>query len=1069
MDSHPLSPALDTAAMTSTTTSPIAPVLHSVTCTQAGDKPAFALTWTSESTSLSVVINVTDAQGKAVAGTSQIGKNGGSWQASAILSGDQPYYVQLSLDRAVGIVSAKALLLFVPVSGITTAYDGQRLTLSWKPLSVVPQGFAVLLQTAAGNQTALATVGNGIEFEVAAGIRDVAGPWSVLVTPHAPLSSGPQSAAATVYTARPLIRQARVIGSTGPAAALTQLRLELELGATTPQSANVVAAVRQGGEVVALSAPVQVIWSDKLGTTTASVTGYFNLGLVFEVTAALSAATAGQALGPESSGVPLLLAPPSGLQASVRVDGSQVLVTTTIEPAPGVAQPTGSVIALNGPGLPATTGTLGNGYSQTTTIANATIGGSYVAYAASAQGMSLSQWAGGIGNDPGSAAPSGTAYPIITTTPQLKWVKVVDGLARISWAAVPDNGVIGYLVTAMVEGAVVAQELFSGTLAVLAITDNGASFSVAAVGANCTGPESAAVTALTGVASGLQASYPAAGGNCTLSWTPYEGRGAKASGYNLEIWSGEALLHSATTPDPSYLVPAGILTDAGGFSFRVSANAADGAVGLRGPWTEQVPLLAAAPATLSVAYDGATLSAHWAAVVGATGYRLVLLEAGHESSTPWLVAAPASSVALPFAANKSYSLSVQAVGPGVTGPAAIAEVFQAGLYPQAAGQNVLTLIPATQPNMAAHELVIGLPQIFLTPPATLPAVAPFSLAAASAPYSWQLTIAGQADALPWSFSDTALRTDLLTAYNDFLSALEKATATPEGIRTVQAAIARAMPQTFAETLFYSYRFDPASGYVDLLPGMALRVEYEGYVSLPAGTADQLYLNGYVTSAVSRYPIGRGASGGASFPTLDAFVGLLTGQGGTTVPQPLVSGRKQGGAGGLIDSSTSTMSRPYLRLIYPQTFPAANQPGSPIPELTAILIAADKLSALEAATNAARAGQDASQYAGVIYFRGRATAVAEISVALDGTQQWVALGTTLGQLLATQAQEPAATALPISGLQLRRGIGPAPAGRPALYNASATTPLRVDWAPAANSGLTTLPLLGGDRITLGSGT
>ena len=39
-----------------------------------------------------------------------------------------------------------------------------------------------------------------------------------------------------------------------------------------------------------------------------------------------------------------------------------------------------------------------------------------------------------------------------------------------------------------------------------------------------------------------------------------------------------------------------------------------------------------------------------------------------------------------------------------------------------------------------------------------------------------------------------MRQPLVTAWNSFLTALETATATPLAIQTVQAAIARAMPQ-----------------------------------------------------------------------------------------------------------------------------------------------------------------------------------------------------------------------------------------------------------------------------------
>ena len=411
---------------------------------------------------------------------------------------------------------------------------------------------------------------------------------------------------------------------------------------------------------------------------------------------------------------------------------------------------------------------------------------------------------------------------------------------------------------------------------------------------------------------------------------------------------------------------------------------------------------------------------------------------------------------------------MQATGPGCIGPAVAAAVFGAGFYPQFAENTAAALIPATAPAMAPFAIAIGLPQIFTSPPTgALPSIPPFSLAAGTAPYSYVLTIAGAPNALPWTFTADAVRTDLRDAYIGFLGALETAKATALGIQTVQAAIARAMPQTFAETLLYSYGFTGRSGWVDLRPGMVLRVEYESYQTMSAG-GDKDTLSGFITSAVAQYQITRSAKNADGFTAIDAFIGLLTGLGGTKVKPPPVVSRKQAGGGGLIDSGYPLMQQSFLRLVYPLSFPATNEPGTPYPELNAVLISAAKLSELDKATDNIRKGASVDTKVGVLYFRGRTTLVPQIRVWVDDVEEYVPVGTTVGQILAQRAMDPSAVDLPLTGLRLRRGIGPALVGSPAFYDVGAAAAVRLDWAPAGKAALTTLPVLGGDRISLGAG-
>jgi hypothetical protein len=247
--------------------------------------------------------------------------------------------------------------------------------------------------------------------------------------------------------------------------------------------------------------------------------------------------------------------------------------------------------------------------------------------------------------------------------------------------------------------------------------------------------------------------------------------------------------------------------------------------------------------------------------------------------------------------------------------------------------------------------------------------------------------------------------------------------------------------------------------------MVLRVEYESYQTMSTATPDKDMLNGFITSAVAQYQITRSAKTAEGFTALDAFIGLLTGLGGTKVTPPPVVSNKQAGGGGLIDSGYPLMQQAFLRLVYPLSFPNTTQPGTPYLDLNAVLIAASKLSDLDAATLSIRKGGQVDTKVGVLYFRGRTTLAPQIRVWVNDVEQHVPVGTTVGQILAQRAMDPSAVDLPLTGLRLRRGIGPALVGSPAFYDVGAGAAVRLDWAPAGKAALTALPVLGGDRIYL----
>ena len=1056
---------------------PSAPIITSVQCVTGGTLPVFVLVWQPQQNYQGpFTVLVTDSAGNSIAGnTTAATPTGATWTATAAMNAaTNTYYAKAAVASQPGTVSPEVALLFAPDTGITTAFDGITLSVGWTaPASQVPASATkILLTTPAGTQWVASSVSNFGQMEVSANLRKSGGDWSVTLTPQTGISIGPESAAAAVYHTAPTVSVVTVFGAKTAAAMLTNVNLGLVVmvpGTSVPET-SFVAVLKADGRIVQTSAPVSGTWehdTDASFCTTSVQFAYaLNLAVDFEVAVAQSSATAGTAIGPMGAASGLVLLPPQAVTASVAANGEDRIVTATITPLGGPLSPTGSRIAITLPAGVEMIGALGLGFEQSLTLLEPSIGGAYVLFGAQASGNSIGPWSGGFVY-PGDKNPGGTGLALITSIPAISTIAVDNGLASLTWDAIPDAGLTGYRVSATVANAVVASGVFTGTSGNLAVTGDGVAFSIAGIASNVTGPAAVPVTAITAAPAGLTAGWTSVGTQCTLQWQAPAGNGAAPDGYKLAIYNGETRVHHATVQTTSYAVPPKILTAAGGFSFRVAATAS-ATPGRIGPWSAPAPIVSAAPDPLAISYDGATLSATWGAVPNATGYRVVLLADGAESGDPWFAAEPKTSVPLGFDSTKTYSLAVQATGPGCTGPAVTAAVFGAGFYPQFAANTAAALIPATAPAMAPFAIAIGLPQIFSSPPGTLPSIAPFSLAAGTAPYSYVLTIAGTPNALPWIFTADLVRADLYTAYTTFLGELESSKATAFGIQTVQAAIARAMPQTFAETLLYSYGFTGKSGWTDLRPGMVLRVEYESYQTMSAATPDQATLNGFITSAVAQYQITRSAKTAEGFTALDAFVGLLTGLGGTKVTPPPVTAGKQAGGGGLIDSGYPLMQQPFLRLIYPPSFPNTNQPGTPYPGLNAVLIAATKLSELEAATLKVRSGGQVDTNLGVLYFRGRTTLAPQIRVWVNDVEQYVPVGTTVGQILAQRAMDPSAVDLPLTGLRLRRGIGPALVGSPAFYDVGAGAAVRLDWAPAGKAALTALPVLGGDRIYLGAG-
>ena len=683
-----------------------------------------------------------------------------------------------------------------------------------------------------------------------------------------------------------------------------------------------------------------------------------------------------------------------------------------------------------------------------------------------------------------ATGPACAARTVITQVPQLTSASYDGASVALIWAAAPTTPATGTLVRLLNGGGEAASAVFSGTSGSFDAGAGPLSVTVQATGPGTTGPVGSAVALIT-AAPAIQSVAFAADGSCTITWATLAG----ASDYRLVIVRSGATVSTQSvgaTQDStvSVTLPAGSFAADLGYSVAVSASQVVGSCTVTGPLGDPVPVVARAPGNLVVSFDGGTVTAVWSAVpdAGVFGYRVSLLSGGTATK---LGDTSGTSAALPvtnWTASDSILVQALAAQPTaasvlVTGPAAQAPLTTLGLF-LSSDAAMPHIAPAKVAPITASDVVMLLPDLFPTVPDPMPDVAPFALSLIGDPPqgSWQpglwykLTLAQ--DGAAWNFTqDTStIRTGLLQAYQQFLGKLHDASAPPVSIATVQQAIARAMPQTFAETLLYSYGIDFTGGSFDLRPGMILRAEYESYQSLGA-VPDSQYLSGFVTSGVAEYAIASYSTGNNWLTGLDTFLANLTAANGLNVnPVPPVQGKSYGG-GGVLDIFFTQFEQPFVRLVYAPDLLASNSTGSAILQRNPVLIAAGNLSDLDTATDSLRAGDPPGSAVASCYLRGRVTFSAAIDVFVNGTVERVAIGTTVGNLLAARAARPPIAGLPLAGVRLTRPAGAAilAGGTTTSYAPGEGLDIRLDWtgghAYAATSDWLDLPLLHGDRILL----
>ena len=295
-------------------------------------------------------------------------------------------------------------------------------------------------------------------------------------------------------------------------------------------------------------------------------------------------------------------------------------------------------------------------------------------------------------------------------------------------------------------------------------------------------------------------------------------------------------------------------------------------------------------------------------------------------------------------------------------------------------------LPSRKPPVA-----IPLDEVFAAPPTTaLPKVGPFSVVRAQPPFDYRVEV--EAAAI-WEFDGSPIRPAVRSAFDAFLEALDAIGLQGGRLHQIRGWLAQALPQTFAESLYFRYGFDPTRRCVELSPGMRLRIDFQAHQTVdPASTP----LNGFVGAGSAYVGIGQaGTASGGLVLAFDPFLSQLQGLSVGASP----------GAGGAIDLAAPALQMPYWRLHYPALYPAAGSTGYDGTQQNPALVGAPTRAALEAASKSYEQDGTVPSPAVGVWFRGRSTPVPEIPFLSGGEPQWCALGTTLRGLVAGFAPAP----------------------------------------------------------------
>ncbi len=630
----------------------------------------------------------------------------------------------------------------------------------------------------------------------------------------------------------------------------------------------------------------------------------------------------------------------------------------------------------------------------------------------------------------------------------------------------------------VIDGIVISSARFPSTQGAIAFQSDRSlpyQLRVRAIGSASTGAASSSpVTLITGAPVVSSASTDPVAGTTKVSWDTFEG----ATGYLVQLYvEGLPSGQPVSVPGTDYTLPDPLAPDAN-LAIAVAAVKSASGVTVTGPLSQSFRLPTTQPALLEVNYDGESAAATWSPAPGATSYIISVIASG-TSQPVYQTEAPATATRARFNPAisdnaKTYSVVMQATVNGNSGPpTAPAPLFEPAFFvsTQQATTSYPYIFPSTSLALSPADIAIYLPDLGGgTPIQKLPpTIGPFTLARNTDsntnvfPYMLMIPASSQA----WQFGTEPIRTELQENYVDFLKAAEDAGVVEQGIATIQQAISRYMPQTFQETLYYAYGLDLIGGWADLRPGMILRVAFNNYMSVSGSPIPQ-WLNGYTGGSVLDYEVGSYLSPQGSWAVgFDAFIAQLVTNAVVQVSAPpsSVPQKTEAGMAEASDLFYPAFIQPFYRLFFPSKLQTPTGIGSVVTTNNFVIASAPTYTILSNTVNYPTVSN------AIAYFRGRAVVKLCIRITVNGMDEVVPIGTTIGNILDRYGRQPPNAPVRLEGLRLDRTLGPVVLDALSGYSAGRSYQVRVSWGslavygPARNA--LSLPLMHGDCLTISS--
>lgn len=565
------------------------------------------------------------------------------------------------------------------------------------------------------------------------------------------------------------------------------------------------------------------------------------------------------------------------------------------------------------------------------------------------------------------------------------------------------------------------------------------------------GPQANPVTVETGIVSNVTQTTDPSTGIATLHWDDFNTAPAGCTvAYKLAFSTGSP----APVKGISYTLPSALTADE--FNevsiARVVTQTALGQI-RTGPFSASYRLGTTQPTLLSATYDGSTIAITWEAMVEEVReYTLNLFSGSNTVATVSFRAQPGvtnfsfkpseNPHSITIVSTNTLTVTLQATlegeaGPGLPTPVNILFIPCYFLSPTTTDTayiySATSLATISNPSTALTDITLYLPDIYTGTWGGKITHGPFTLNQNSednsANFPYTLTIGATARL----FSTESIRTNIQTAYKNFLEKVETSSdggpgVTPWGISVLQEAIARHMPQTFEETLYYNYGLNLISGAgtADLRPGMILRVIPSDFIVLPNSDTNPgiQYLDGYVNGSPLDYDISGYTSSSTDWAVgFDAFLSTLFSANVLTI-NPHIDNQGNEYMPGISEAADLYRNAPksFYRLFIPgkliNPYPQIQNTSQPQSQFN--LVSADSFTSLEGKTNPLTSNTN-------FYFTGRSILKLCIRVTINGNEHIVPIGTTVRNILERSGRvPPISTSSPsdliLEGITLNRAIG-----------------------------------------------